>query len=240
LYSKIGANIFIAVTKGTAEELLKGQYKDKQEINIYLTELLTPKTLTAFSPFTTLRDFIYRSTDEVSDPSVPYLEKVNENSIKITKVALFENDKMVDALNPEESKLVEAMKKRKKLPDLSVMIPPSAGSKEKNDEMLILKFVGTKYHTKVNGDLNNPEIFVYMYISGSIVDYDGERKLDDLETRKEVEKRPGEHLEDKIIMTVMKFQKLGIDPVGFGDPFRIRMPKIGQKTVGSSRLSMLK
>ncbi|ARK30703.1 Ger(x)C family spore germination protein [Halalkalibacter krulwichiae] len=221
----IGANIFIAVVKGSVEELLNAEYKDKPELNIYLTELLTPRTLTAFSPFTTIRDFVFRNTDEVSDPSVPYLERIDEQSIKITKVALFKNDKMVALLDPEQAKLVEAMKKRKKLPDIAVMIPPPVRSNRQEDEMVILKFVDTKYHTKVNGNLKKPTIYIYLYIRGSVVDYDGVRNLEENEQRKEIELAIESQLEEKVLSTVNHFQELSIDPVGFGDPFRIRNAK---------------
>jgi spore germination protein len=217
----VGTNIFIAVVKGTVEDILKGEYEDKLEINHYLIELLTPRTITAFSPFTTIHDFIYRNTDEVSDPSAPYIERVEADSLKITKVALFKNDKMVDTLDPEEAKLIEAMKKHKKLPDFAITFPVSEGARQ-NEEMLILKFVNTRYHLKVNGDLKKPKLFIYLYVRGSVVDYDGKKDLANQEERIEIEKKLEKQLENKVIMVVRELQNLGIDPVGFGESFRIR------------------
>ncbi|WP_332694754.1 Ger(x)C family spore germination protein [Halalkalibacter lacteus] len=217
----VGTNIYVAVVKGTVEDIMKGEYKDKPEINNYLIELLTPRTITAFSPFTTIHDFIYRNTDEVSDPSTPYIERIEENSLKITKVALFKNDKMVDTIEPEEAKLIEAMKKQKKLPDFSIMLPAPEESKH-DEEMLILRFVNTRFHAKVNGDLEKPKLFIYVYVRGSIVDYEGETDLANRENRMNIEEKLEKQLEDKVIMTVRKFQELGIDPVGFGDYFRIK------------------
>jgi spore germination protein len=182
---------------------------------------LTPRTITAFSPFTTIHDFIYRNTDEVSDPSAPYIERVEADSLKITKVALFKNDKMVDTLDPEEAKLIEAMKKHKKLPDFAITFPVSEGARQ-NEEMLILKFVNTRYHLKVNGVLEKPKLFIYLYVRGSVVDYDGKKDLANQEERVEIEKKLEKQLENKVIMVVKELQNVGIDPVGFGESFRIR------------------
>lgn len=220
---QVGTNIFIAVVKGSTEEVIMRDYKDKPEINVYLNELLKPRVMTAFSPFTTIHYFINKSTDEVSDPSAPYLEIVNENSLKITKVALFSGDKMVGLLDPEESKLVEAMKKRKNLPDISVMIPGQNGEGE--EEMAILKFVATKFSAEANGKLENPELFLHFYIRGSIVDYDGTRDLASIEERREIEEKISERIEERVINTVRQFQELGIDPGGFGEYFRVKAPR---------------
>jgi len=216
---QIGSNIFIAVVKGKAEDILAGTYKDKPEINIYLTELLTPRNMIAFSPFTTLHHFINRKTDEVSDPTTPYLEKVDESSVKITKVALFAEDKMIDTIALEEAKLLEAMRGKKKLPDLSISIP---GPEEGEEEHLVMKFVESTYYTKVNGDLNSPELFLYLYVRGSIVDYDGVRLLSSSDNRKIVETEIGKHMEDKVMRAVTLFQNLGVEPVGLGENFRLR------------------
>ncbi|GAE34262.1 Ger(x)C family spore germination protein [Halalkalibacter akibai] len=215
---QIGSNIFIAVVKGNAEDILSATYKDKPEINIYLTELLTPRNITAFSPFTTLHQFINRETDEVSDPSTPYLEKVDEDSIKITKVALFKEDKMVDVITPEEAKVVEAMRGKKKLPDISITIPGAEG----DEEHLVMKFVDSKFHAKVNGDLDKPEIFLYLYVRGSVVDYDGVRLLSSNDNRIIVETETGKHIEDKVMRAVSLFQELGVEPIGLGEYFRLR------------------
>jgi spore germination protein len=164
---QVGSNVFVAVVKGTVEDILTATYKDKPEINNYINELLTPRTMTAFSPFSTIHNFINQKTDEVSDPSVPYLERVNGDSLKITKVAIFKEDKMVDTMAPEEAKLVEAMKGKKDLPPLSIMIPSSDGTEE---EQFIMKFTTSRVSVKANRDLQKPEIFVHLYARGSIVD----------------------------------------------------------------------
>lgn len=216
---QIGTNVYIAVVKGSVEDVLSRTYPDKPEINVYLTELLTPRKMTAFSPFTTIHSFINRKTDEVSDPSTPYIELFDNKSMKITKIALFQEDKLVDFIEPEEAKLIEAMKGKKDLPDIVVEVPSEDGSDE---EMLAMKFVNTKFNAKVNGELQKPDIFLYMYVRGSVVDYDGKRKLASKDNRQIIEKYVSEHLEQKAMNAMKHFQELGIDPIGVGDNFRLK------------------
>ncbi|WP_157800875.1 Ger(x)C family spore germination protein [Bacillus solitudinis] len=221
---RVGTNVYIAIVKGNVEEILGGDYKDKPEINIYLHELLTPRPMMAFSPITTLHYFINRKTDEVSEPSVPYLEKVDERSIKITKTAIFKSDKLVDTIDPEEAKLFEGLKKKKVLPDIAIMLPGEKTAKQE-EAMVILKFVENRFHSKVNGDLENPEIYVHLYVRGSIVDYGGQRNLDSVKERKEIEQKIGKQLEDKVIKIMKNFQDIGIDPAGIGEQFRLQNSK---------------
>lgn len=218
----VGANVYFAVVKGTVEEMLNADYKDKPEVNIYFTELLRPRTMTSFSPFTTIRDYIYRHTDEISDPTMPYLEIAKPNSAKIAKVALFKNGKMVDTIEPEEAKLIEGMKEKKNLPDLTIKIPGEKGSPE---EIVIMKFVTTSFKLTVNGNLEEPKIHVNLYIRGSIVDYEGNYQLDDNESRRKLEEKINKKLEMNVVRVLKTFQELQVDPTGFGEAFRIRNPK---------------
>lgn len=218
----VGTNVFVAVVKGSVEEALKTPFKDKPEINTYLNELLTPRSITSFSPFTTIRTFIYRNTDNVSDPTTPYIEIVNNNSLKISKVALFKGDKMVDTIDREEGKLVEALKKRRKLADITLEIP---SEEHQESDMVILKFVGTRFNRKVGGNIETPELFIHLYVRGSIVDYDGIKDLEILENRENIEEEIARKLEERLTNMIAHFKKIGVDPIGFGESFRIRYPQ---------------
>lgn len=102
----VGDNVFIAVVKQTAEEVISGKYPDKPEINSYLNNLLRPRRETAFEPFTPLHDYIFTSTNEVSDPSLPYLEK-RGGEIVVSNVAVFKGHKMIGKLTEREGKIGE-------------------------------------------------------------------------------------------------------------------------------------
>ncbi|UOE94492.1 Ger(x)C family spore germination protein [Alkalihalobacillus sp. LMS39] len=217
---QIGTNVFVAVVKGTAEEFLMKEYKDKPEINVYLNEMLRPKAEETFNPYSTIHHFIFRAKDDVSDPTAPYLEIVDD-TIKLTSVALFKDEKMVDTITPEEGKLVEAFKKRKRVPNIKVELTEEDGS----TSTLLLMFVESRFNVKGNTDMANPKMFLHLYVRGMIEDYNGEHDLGVKSERKKVEKQVEEALEANVMKLVTKFQKHKTDSAGFGESFRIANAK---------------
>ncbi|MBU9712597.1 Ger(x)C family spore germination protein [Evansella tamaricis] len=217
---RVGTNSFIAVVKGSTEELLSGEYKDKPNINRYLNQLLKPTTITAFSPFTTIHHFIRHVTSQVSDALAPYIEKTGD-SIQITKVALFKGSKMVSTIEREEAKIIESIKRNRKTSDISYEIQEDGrGSGE--EAVLVLNFIRSKRDVKTNGDPVNPEIHVYLYIAGSVVDYTGDYNLDVEGERHILEDKLSKEIEAKLSDSIQQFQELGIDPLALGDYFRMK------------------
>lgn len=216
---RVGTNSYVAVVKGKAEDLLKGEFLDKPDINRYLNKLLTPTTITAFSPFTTNHHFIRHVTSQVSDPMAPYLEKV-EDSVQLTKVALFKGDKMISTIEREEAKMIESIKRNRKTSDIAYQIPGDGNGEGGSN--IILNFIRSKRDIQTNGDPDQPKIHFYLYISGAIVNYTGNYNLSIQEEVEELEDKLSEQIEQSILTTVHHFQELGIDPIAAGDFFRAK------------------
>ncbi|MFA9558437.1 Ger(x)C family spore germination protein [Evansella sp. AB-rgal1] len=216
---RVGTNSFIAIVKGSVEEMVKKEYPDKPDINRYLNQLLQPRTITAFSPFTTIHHFIRHVTSQVSDAICPYLENV-DGAIKLTKVAIFEGSKMVSTIEREDAKIVESIKRNRKTADISYTLPGDDGEEE---ETIVLNFIRSKRNIKTNGDPNNPEVFIYFYITGSVVDYTGNKNISKQEERDEIEKKLSKEIEDSLLRSLYHFQELGVDPMGIGDYFRLKV-----------------
>ncbi|MDG5785925.1 Ger(x)C family spore germination protein [Evansella sp. AB-P1] len=216
---RVGTNTYVAVVKGSMKEFLTKDYTDKPDINRYLNKLLEPTTITAFSPFTSIHQFIRQSTNRVSDPMVPYLENVSNESMKISMVALFKGEKMVGTMERDEAKIVEALRKNQKIADISYVID------ENNNEertKVIINFVRSRRKIKSNGDPNNPEIFLHVYLSGAVIDYTGELNLEIQEERQKLEEKLAEQIEGRIVSAINTFQELEIDPIGIGHYFRMK------------------
>ncbi|WP_025026914.1 Ger(x)C family spore germination protein [Caldalkalibacillus mannanilyticus] len=213
--AQIGPNIRIAVVKGNeVEKILRKKFKDKPDVSSYIPELLKPREGIAFNPFTSVHDFVYRLTDNVSDPSVPYIEERGD-SIEITKVALFKEAMMVSTVVPEEAKILEALKKKKKLPDMEIEVNEAIGGK-KETKIAILKFVESKFNVDVNQDSEKLNLHVSLYVRGVVVDYNGEANLGLEEGRKQLEKEIEEAVDKKLIQLLHEFQEKEIDPIGLG------------------------
>lgn len=218
----IGTNVRIGVVKGSVEELLNKKYSAHPETSNYLRQLLKPRTATAFNPFTSLHDFIFRMTDQISDPSTPYLEIVKD-SVDITKVAIFEEDKMIDTVVPEDAKIVEGMKHRKRIPDIVELIKEvNPDTNKDEDVMVILKFVDAQYDTTSNGNSEDPKIHAHLYIRGIINNYEGYYNLEKMSERKELEKKIEDQIEGRMAELIKTFQEQRVDPLGLGYTFRFR------------------
>ena len=218
----VGTNVRIAVVKGTVEDLLNKEYKSHPEVTVYLHELLKPRIVTAFNPFTSIHDFIFRMTDQISDPSTPYLEPVND-SVEITKVAIFQEEKMVDAIEPQDAKIVEGMKHRKNLPDIVEVIKETNPETGNEEEVTVdIKFVEARYKTTTNGDAEQPTIHANLYLRGIVTNYDGNLDLENSQQRKRLEEKVMEKTEQRMVALIERFQQLGVDPLGLGYDFRFK------------------
>ncbi|WP_176483710.1 Ger(x)C family spore germination protein [Bacillus sp. FJAT-45066] len=212
----VGSNVLIAVVKGSVEDILSQPYNNNPEINIYFNELLTPRTIVTFNPFSTVHSFINKYTDQISDPITPYLELI-EDSVKITKVALFKGDKLIRAITPEEAKLIEGLKKRKKIPDMSVNY--------QDDKIAVLRFVNTDFKLVTNSDLENLTIHLNLNVKGSLVDYEGTMKFDKVQHQIEIEQKINEELNNNLETVIQLFQELEIDPLSLGKKVYIKNAK---------------
>lgn len=227
---QVGNNGVLAIVKGTAESILENT-APKQNSE-FLNDLLRPREETAFSPYTTLRDFIFVLTNGVSDPMIPYIEATKQ-SIKISKIALFKKDRLVGFIDPGEAQIVEMLRKEKRFP--SITVPFTASPSRRG--VILLNLMKSQVRTKVTGDLNNPVIFSRLELEAVIQDYKGKLNLESQKEIKMVEQNSGEYIRDEIKDVLKKLQSMQVDPVGFGRYARMKFgrnwPEIRRKFVST-------
>lgn len=214
----VGDNVFVAVVEGKAGDLIKRQYPDKPFIGIFLNDLLHPRASTAFSPFTTVHDFMYDMTSEVKDPTAPIIIRDRED-IRIKAIVLFEDGKMVDTITPEEAKIVQGLQNTVQIPSFLFTIEDEKESKEQTDRLLV-DFVKTEFKKSFNGDMNDPVITLDLYLQGSVVEYTGVKNLEDIEVLVELESIIAKEVEIATRALVEKFVEKRIDPIGLAEPVR--------------------
>jgi len=233
---QVGNNGVLAIVKGSAESILKNT-APKQNSE-FLNDLLRPREETAFSPYTTLRDFIFVLTNEVSDPMIPYIEATKQ-SIKISKIALFKKDHLVGFMNPGEAQFIEMLRKEKRFPSITVPFTSSPSM----HGILLLNLMKSQVRTKVTGDLNDPVIFSKLELEAVIQDYKGKLNLESQKELKMVEQNCEEYIRDQIKDVLKKLQSMQVDPVGFGRYARMKFgrdwPKMRQKFVSAESDAMI-
>lgn len=214
----VGENAFVAIVKGTAEEIIRATYKNKPELNIYLNNLLRPRVETAFSSFTSIQDGVYMMTNEVSDPNLPYLVKENDD-VQITKVALFREDKMVGFVSQREGKLVQALLGRNRLPRMSFQFQEKTGEGSRT-EQVVFDFVWSKSKVKSNGNLDHPMINITLEMRGVLVGYTGTKDLKRSNEINHLKKQLESEIKKETMKLLQRLQKEGVDPASLEESFR--------------------
>jgi spore germination protein len=213
--STVGNKVRIVIVKDKVEDVLKADYPENQHMDAYLNELFEPKLHTSFSPFTTIHDYMNTLTDPVYHAMVPYLEK-KEGSLEVTKVALFDNEKMVETISTEQSLLVQALVGLEKLSPLAIKFKDN-----ETDKQLFLEQIENKSSIKGNKNIDSPKVNIDLKIRAVLVEYDGERNLSKIGEYKKLEKEINKHLEREIKDILERLQKLELDPVGLSEYFRM-------------------
>lgn len=207
-----GDNVFIAIANGTAEEMLRGDYKDKPPTSVYFNNLLQPRTSTAFISFATIHNYIFSVKGLEKDPVLPYLNKT-DGTVKITNVALLKKDHFVELLSQDEGTILETIRDTTLLPDIEMKLKEDGESKE---EKLVLNTVRNSSHISADIKGRRPVVKVTVSIKASIVEYIGAKDLEGYEEIQDLEKRISKQYEQKIIAFIEKLKELEVDPIGIG------------------------
>ncbi|WP_309479313.1 Ger(x)C family spore germination protein [Brevibacillus agri] len=214
----VGENVFIAIVKGKAEDIIRGEYRNKPEVNTYLNDLLRPRVETAFSSFSTIHDFVFMMTSKTGDPNLPYLIKQNGN-IQIAKVALLRKDKLIGFYSQREGKLVQCLLGRKRLPRVKFELTEQTNEGERLEE-IIFDFVWSKSKVRSNGDQKKPVIDINLELRGVVVGYDGKKNLDKRPQMEKLVKQMEALIKRETTVMLKKFQQEGVDPAGIEESLR--------------------
>ncbi|MFF3099391.1 Ger(x)C family spore germination protein [Viridibacillus arvi] len=215
--AEVGNKVLIAVVNGSGEDLLKGQYLDKPNINFYLNDLLLPSINTAFNPNTNIHDFIYTVTNPVFDPILPIIEKIDDK-IEIKGVALFKNKHMIESITPSEALIIQALQGKKKLAPLPLDLNKGNGK-----EVVMLDLIESKVKIKSNKNHDSPKLTVSLNVKGTLSEYKGKREheLNTPESIAILEEDIDKQLSKDIEEFLKKLKGLKIDPIGLSENFRM-------------------
>lgn len=225
----VGDNVYIGVVKGSVEELLMARYENKPELNTFLNDLLHPRKETSFHSFMTIHDMMFRLTDQVSDPDLPYLEK-RQGDIQITKVALFHADKMIGFLTQGEGKLVQAIRSRTNLPDMDFLIPDKNNPARKSET--VLNFIRSTSKIRVSDRHDAPHFRIRLSSSNRIIAYSGTRNLESPNDMGEVREMVENEMSRQAVNLLKKLQTMRVEPCGLLEKLRARHRGMWSKEIG--------
>ncbi|MBB6281874.1 Ger(x)C family spore germination protein [Geobacillus subterraneus] len=203
--ASIGTRLYLAVVDGTAERLLEGHY-GRQGSGIYLSNLLKQNIEQRDLPKTNLHLFLKTYYADGKDPFLPYIRRVGED-VQVTGVALFRNDRMVDAIGRSDL--------------FYFKIAADAYSEGTHpirldrQNYVSIKNISTKRTISFSGPKTRPHIHVHLVLEGVVREY--KRGAFTFDVRRSVERTFEQQIRSKTAALLRRFQEKHIDPIGFGD-----------------------
>lgn len=213
--STLGNNVRLVIVKDDVEDVLNGNYSENEHMDAYLNDLFQPNLHNSFSPFTSIHNYMNTQTSPVYHTMIPYLEK-KEDSLKVTKIALFDNKRMIDTISTEKSLLIQALSGLNKLSPLSVTFHDNDMDKE-----AFLEQIDSKVKISSNKNIDTPKVSIELKIKAVLIEYKGDRVLTDGKQYKKLEKEINAHLKKEVEETLYHLQEMELDPVGISEYFRM-------------------
>jgi spore germination protein len=215
----IGSRVLLALGKPEASDILTLQIENEGQNATYLEQAITKLHSESKTINYDIIQFLRDLYDDGVDPTLPAY-KVEEDDLKYDGVGLFQGDKLIDYLNPVDSKLLFLLRKEITHGDLEQEIELEAGEKQQ----IMLSYVQTKHSIDVNSVAkDNLVATIDLEIQGDVLEFTGEEDLSDPNIQMKVEKLISEQLKSKGNKLLLQLQKMQVDPIGIGQHVRNHM-----------------
>jgi spore germination protein len=215
----IGSRVLLALGKPKASGILTLEIENEGQNATFLEQAITKlnsenKTIN-YDIFQFLRDLY----DDGIDPILPAY-KIEDNDLVYDGVGLFQGEKLIDYLNPTDSKLLFLFRKKITHGELEQEIELEDGKKEQ----IMLSYVQTKHHIDVNSVAkDNLVVTINTEILGDVLEFTGKEDLSDPKIQMKAEKLISKQLNSKGTDLLLQLQKMQVDPIGIGQHIRNHM-----------------
>jgi spore germination protein len=216
--SRIGTRLYLAVVKGTANELLKGKYGERGN-GIYLSNLIRQNIEQRDIPKTNLHKFFYAYYSDGRDPFLPYIQK-EKDKVKIVGIALFDGDRMVHYIKGNDMFYFKILVDRYTEGTHTIQM--------EDNQYAAVKSIVTNRKFSFSGSKERPDITIDIEISGILYEY-SQRKYNKKEKHK-IETTFEKEIVKETSKLIKHLQSHQIDPIGFGDEAKSRYRNFSYKT----------
>jgi spore germination protein len=198
----IGSKIYLAVVEGTAEDVLRGSYGNRGNAD-YFSGLLEHNEEQGNLPLTNIHQFLFDYFQKGQDPFLPFLKK-RKDLVEIIGLAVFNEEKMVDVITPEEMFYFKLLNDKFSKGTVRV---------ETDNEESIVRNIKSRH--KVELTRRNPwEFTINITVNGTIQEYSG-NFLTPKDVKK-IQQTLEKQIEEKSLELITRLQEKHADPLGFG------------------------
>lgn len=226
-------NISVALSEVTAKEILQAQNNPlmQGDVGQHLIEIIKKNSQHNNFPHVPFNEFLINLKDAGKDPILPMFSLDDKNMPYLSSIALMQGEKYVEKLPFEDILLFLLLKKKSKsnkLFDMEVPIEPFKNhlKNEHRHNKIGISFEIIKGKSNITYVKSNPATFdANIDVKISIVELVGPISLEDVEVVEIMEKELSKQLKDRFVKLLNTFKELQVDPIGFGDLYRVAEKK---------------
>lgn len=231
--SEVGTMVYLSVAKNSAYDLINNSQQSEEITNVgtYLYDLISQNVEAESLVSPTLHEFMQCYYSEGRDPVLPLLD-FSDDTLRIKGLALFKNDKMKGLIDTEKSFYLKLLLDPYRGGAIEVSLPKNEMGKhikkreqvqnETENLFVSLDHLESSVDIKLDdADSNHYRIKVDVVTRMQEIseDYD----LGNPKALIVLEKAIGKVMKGKTEQIIAEFQKLGVDPIGFGNYYRSKV-----------------
>ncbi|WLR53149.1 Ger(x)C family spore germination protein [Bacillus tianshenii] len=217
--ASIGNRIKLAVTKGSATELLsKSLDSVGQRPGMYIENLILQNEKKESLPETNLHLFMKYYYSVGRDPYLPIIDKESGHA-KITGIALFKKDKLVKEVLLKDLFILRMLIGEKyKSGSFEVSLEDKEEqSIEYEESVVLIENIRSKTKTKVTIKSNEPTIKLNVQLLGTVTELKDGGNLKNAQTIRKIERLAERRIEQRAHSLINELKESHVDPAGFGN-----------------------
>ncbi|WHZ04992.1 Ger(x)C family spore germination protein [Neobacillus sp. YX16] len=216
----IGSLVQMAIVDGDSNEMLKIKKYQKENISIYLQEMLDQNMEFGLLPRTDLQTFLYQFFQIGQDPYLPLIKKLDGN-IRITGMAIFKDDQYVTSISLNDLFIFKGLVDNKR-PGLRQFVL------ESRDKIVLENlYSNAKYKVKILQ--GKPEFTINLKMKTRLHEFAPSEKQRQSFDKKKYQKQVEQELEINAINIINQFKKHQADPLGLGAKYKEHYRRFNEK-----------
>ncbi|WP_409251904.1 Ger(x)C family spore germination protein [Bacillus sp. SCS-153A] len=223
--ASVGARVLLLISDSTAEEILKGDYGIKGTSD-YISKLIDHNMKRGDLAISNLHLFLFTFYQEGQTPYLPIIETTKDKSLGISGIALFKDDKMIDRIGKKNMFYFKLLADKYSEGNQVVKLSEGSSGLRENVEASVTS-LRSKHKIDIKEKATPVEINVTIDLTGIIKEFTG-KKLSPPKVQ-QIEEAMEKDIEERCLNMLKKFQKDGIDPMGFGQRMKHGVRKMDFK-----------
>ncbi|MBE3598596.1 MAG: Ger(x)C family spore germination protein [Limnochordaceae bacterium] len=216
--------VWLVVTQGQARRLLEARSPLERVAVFFVANMLETLTRAGNMARIDLGEFGVRLANPGEDPTAPLL-RVRGSDVQWRGIAVFSDDRMVGTLDPGETHL--ALSLRSGGPDRTEMELMVQGSRVR------LRNFNRQTRIRPVPQREQPRVSVRVQYEANVAEVEGPLQMSRPEVLHQIERIAASDQRARLRQALRHLQRLGADPLGYGEQFRAFAPQAWKQIEGT-------